>query len=307
MMGTKIRSFAPLPCDLSLEDLVPYDHFYRRLEAQLDLSFVRDLVGPLYANGGRPSVDPVVFFKLQLIMFFEDLRSERQLMRMLTDRLSVRWYLGYDLQEPLPDHSNLTRIRERFGLSVFRRFFERIVEECVDAGLVWGEELFFDATKVEANASMESRIPRFSAEAHLDELFGDEGIHEAEAGDKTSGPSAESGLDALPAASDRGLRVKNSEREDWISKDGKPNRAIVRGGYRRRSDYELSPTDPDASLMQHKRGATRMGYHAHYVVDGGKARVILSALVTPADVTENQPMLDLLFRTIFRWGARVQG
>ena len=121
MMGTKIRSFAPLPRDLSLEDLVPDDHFYRRLEAQLDLSFVRDLVGPLYANGGRPSVDPVVFFKLQLIMFLEDLRSERQLMRAVADRLSVRWYLGYDLFEPLPDHSSLTRIRERFGLSIIRR------------------------------------------------------------------------------------------------------------------------------------------------------------------------------------------
>jgi hypothetical protein len=80
----------------------------------------------------------------------------------------------------------------------------------------------------------------------------------------------------------------------------------VRNGYRRKSDYEVSPTDPDASLMQHKRGATRMGYHAHYVVDGGKVRVILSVLVTPADVTENQPMLDLLWRTIFRWRARVR-
>ena len=160
MMGTKTRSFAPLPDDLSLEHLVPEDHFYRRLEARLDLSFVRDLVGPLYAKGGRPSVDSVVFFKLQLVMFFEDLRSERQLMRAVSDRLSVRWYLGYDLREPLPDHSSLTRIRERFGLGVFRRFFERIVEECVDAGLVWGEELFFDATKVEANASIDSTRSR---------------------------------------------------------------------------------------------------------------------------------------------------
>src|SRR5215207_9323022 len=306
MMGTKIRSFAPLPRDLSLEDLVPYDHFYRRLEAQLDLSFVRDLVGPLYANGGRPSVDPVVFFKLQLIMFFEDLRSERQLMRAVADRLSLRWYLGYDLFEPLPDHSSLTRIRERFGLEVFRRFFERIVEECFDAGLVWGEELYFDATKVEANASMESRVPRFAAQAHLGELFGGEGAAETEVADETSVPHAAADLRALPAASDSGLRAKNAKRDDWISKDGKPDRTIVRNGYRRKSDYELSPTDPDASLMQHKRGATRMGYHAHYVVDGGKARVILSALVTPADVTENQPMLDLLFRTVFRWRARVR-
>jgi len=306
-MGTKIRSFAPLPDDLSLEDLVPKDHFYRRLEARLDLSFVRELAGPLYANSGRPSVDPLVFFKLQLVMFFEDIRSERLLMRAVSDRLSVRWYLGYDLQEPLPDHSSLTRIRERYGLGVFRSFFERIVEECVEAGLVWGEELYFDATKVEANASMESRIPRFSAETHLGGLFGDEGTAESEAGDESPEPYAAADPDALPAASDRGLRAKNAKKGgDWISRNGRPDRTIVRGGYRRKSDYELSPTDPDASLMQHKRGATRMGYHAHYVVDGGKARVILSALVTPADVTENQPMLDLLFRTIFRWQARVR-
>jgi len=153
MMGTKIRSFSPLPTNLSLEELVPEENFYRRLEARLELSFVRELVGPLYAKGGRPSVDPLVFFKLQLVMFFEDLRSERQLMRAVSDRLSVRWYLGYDLQEPLPEHSSLTRIRDRLGLEVFRSFFERVVEECIEAGLVWGEELFFDATKVEANAA----------------------------------------------------------------------------------------------------------------------------------------------------------
>jgi transposase len=306
MMGTKVRSFSPLPHDLSLEDLVPEDNFYRRLQARLDLSFVRDLVGPLYARGGRPSVDPVVFFKLQLVMFFEDIRSERQLMGIVSDRLSLRWYLGYDLFEPLPDHSSLTRIRERYGLLVFRNFFERIVEECIEVGLVWGEEFFFDATKVEANASMESRVRRFSAEAHLGGLFGEEGTDEIEVGDETSEPYAAADLDALPAASDRGLRAENEGRGDWISKDGEPDRTIVRGGYRRKSDYEVSLTDPDASLMQHKRGASRMGYHAHYVVDGGKARVILNVLVTPADVTENQPMLDLLWRTAFRWRARVR-
>ena len=306
MMGPKVRSFAPLPDELSLEDLVPKDHFYRRLEARLDLSFVRELVAPLYAHGGRPSVDPVVFFKLQLVMFFEDIRSERQLMGVVADRLSLRWYLGYDLFEPLPDHSSLTRIRERYGLEIFRRFFERIVEECARAGLVWGEELFFDATKVEADASMQSRIPRFAAEAHLDVLFESEGTPETEGEDEAPEPCAEADLYPLPAAFDRGLRAKNAKRGDWISREGKPDRTIVRGGYRRRSDYELSPTDPDASLMQYKRGATRMGYHAHYVVDGGRARVILNVLITPADVTENQPMLDLLFRTRFRWRTRVR-
>ncbi|MDQ3791288.1 MAG: transposase, partial [Actinomycetota bacterium] len=89
-------------------------------------------------------------------MFFEGLRSERQLMRVVADRLSLRWYLSYDLYEPLPDHSSLARIRERYGLEAFRRFFERIVEECFEAGLVWGEELFFDSTKLEANAAVDS-------------------------------------------------------------------------------------------------------------------------------------------------------
>ena len=94
-----------------------------------------------YAGSGRPSIDPVMFFKLQLVMFFEDIRSERLLMRHVADRLSVRWYLGYDLNESLPDHSSLTRIRERYGVEVFRRFFEQIVELCQQAGLIWGKEL----------------------------------------------------------------------------------------------------------------------------------------------------------------------
>src|SRR5947207_6094621 len=154
MMGTKARSFAPL-IQVSLEELVPADHFYRHLERTLDLSFVREFVQETYAGKGRPSIDPVVFFKLQLVMFFEDIRSERLLMRHAADRLSVRWYIGYDLNEPLPDHSSLTRIRERYGVAVFLRFFEQIVVEFVDAGLVWGRELYFDGTKVAANAGKE--------------------------------------------------------------------------------------------------------------------------------------------------------
>ena len=147
-------------------------------QATLDLSFVRELVKDCYASSGRPSVDPVVFFRLQLVMFFEDIRSERRLMEVAADRLSIRWYLGYDLGEPLPDHSSLTRIRERYGLLTFRRFFERIVELCVEAGLVWGKELYFDATKVEANASLDSMRSRslmeHGWEEHLAGIFPDE-------------------------------------------------------------------------------------------------------------------------------------
>src|ERR687884_1732681 len=124
MMGIKEREFRPLPDNLSLEELVPKDNFYRRLEGRIDLSFVRELVADRYASVGRTSIDPAVFFRLQLVMFFEGIRSERRLMEIAADRLSLRWYLGYDLFEPLPDHSSLTKIRDRYGLEVFGRFFE---------------------------------------------------------------------------------------------------------------------------------------------------------------------------------------
>jgi transposase len=298
MLRAKTRAFAPL-CNLTVEDLVPGDHFYRHLEASLDLAFVRPWVKALYAERGRPAIDPVVFFKLQLVMFFEGIRSERQLMRVAADRLSLRWYLGYDLAEALPDHSSLTKIRQRYGLAVFRQFFEAVVEQCRAAGLVWGKELYFDATQVDANASLDSSQPRFAVEAHLRELFP---IGEAEQPDQereTAGPPE------LPAPTPAALREElaqaNAERHDWLARDGRPNRMIIRGGYRRRSDFEASPTDPDAALMARKGGGLHYGYHDHYAVDGGKQRIILGVLVTPADVMENLPFLDMLWRVCFRW------
>jgi hypothetical protein len=85
------------------------------LEATLDLGFVHDWTRELYAERGRPSIDPVVFFKLQLIMLFEGIRSERKLIETAALNLAHRWYLGYALDEALPDHSSLTRIRRLYG------------------------------------------------------------------------------------------------------------------------------------------------------------------------------------------------
>jgi transposase len=130
MLGpAKLRRLSE-PIAVSLEDLVPKDHFYRHLEATLDLDFVRGYVQELCADRGRPSIDPVVFFKLQLIMFFEGIRSERKLIETASLNLAHRWYLGYALDEELPDHSSLTRIRQQLGIDLFHRFFETIVDLC---------------------------------------------------------------------------------------------------------------------------------------------------------------------------------
>ncbi len=121
MLGQKSRQFKTHP-SLALEELVPARHFYRQLESILDLEFVRDLVTHCYAERGRPSIDPVVFFKLQLIMFFEGIRSERQLMEQVQVNLVYRWYIGYDLDEEVPHHSafSLWGSKNQSGLKLGR-------------------------------------------------------------------------------------------------------------------------------------------------------------------------------------------
>jgi hypothetical protein len=229
-------------------------------------------------------------------MFLEGIRSERQLLRVASDRLSLRWYLGYDLTEPLPDHSSLTRIRDRYGVVVFRRFFDAIVEQCQQAGLVWGQELYVDATKVEAHAALDSVLPRFAVEAHLAQLFPEEvSIREEETATLAYPLSTQLSLETIEE-----LMQMNAARHDWLAAVGHQNRAETSAGYQRRADVQASRTDPDASIMPQRQGF-HLGYHTHYVVDGGKARIILTVLVTPSEVMENQPMLDLLWRTRFCW------
>ena len=197
------------PVVASLDALVPAHHFYRHLESRLDLTFVRDLVRSTYKDGGRPSIDPVIFFKLQLIMFFEGIRSERQLIELASMNLAHRWYLGYALDEPLPEHSSLSRIRTRLGLEVFRRFFEQIVELCQSAGLVWGKELLFNATKVRANADLDSLVPRFSWQArqHVAELFDEPSTTpSAEVGASTPTPAPADQAKSEPRRLPTGLR-----------------------------------------------------------------------------------------------------
>ena len=97
------------------------------------------------------------------------------------------------------------------------------------------------------------------------------------------------------------LSQHNAARHDWIEQEGAQDRRVKGRNYQRIADFQVSTTDPDATLMLDAKKESDLGYHTHYVVDGGKARIILAALVTPSEVMDNQPMLDLLWRTRFRW------
>ena len=189
------------------------------------------------------------------------------------------------------------------------------MEQCQQAGLVWGKELYFDGTKVAANAGKESLKPRFSIDAHLKSLFGEtreETIEGAEqevpqeetvssnAGEQEARPVPAPLPTSLSPHEREVLSQQNAARHDWLEQLGAQDRQQTSRGYQRVADLQVSTTDPDATLMLTKNGAD-LGYHTHFVVDGGKARIILQVLVTLSEVMDNQPMLDLLWRTRFRW------
>lgn len=136
---------------------IPTRHFYERLDRLIDLSFVRELTASLYAEKmGRPSLDPVVFFKCMLVAFFENVVADRALEFRLADSLVIRKYLGYGLDERTPDESTLRKTRQRLPEEVFRLVFMRVLAQCAEAGPVRGRALGMDSTTVDANASMDA-------------------------------------------------------------------------------------------------------------------------------------------------------
>lgn len=135
-----------------LEQLVPEDHYVRRLDRVLDLSFVHEAVRDKYCqDNGRPSLDPEVAIRLFLIQALRGITSVRELMREVQVNLAYRWFIGYRLEDALPDHSTLSRVMDRLGDVVFNELFERSVEQCRRGGLIEGKVLHVDATTIRAD------------------------------------------------------------------------------------------------------------------------------------------------------------
>src|SRR5258708_5518998 len=149
-MGSKAVE-PKLYLSFSLDATVPANHIVRRLAAVVDFGFVRSLTKQHYSNTGQPSVDPIVLFKLWLLGYLFNIRSERRLCEEAALNLAWRWFLGYELDEALPDHSVLTKARRRFGTRVYDLFFKRIVELCEERGLLQRDVLFIASTLTHDN------------------------------------------------------------------------------------------------------------------------------------------------------------
>lgn len=142
---------------LCLDDLVAPGHLYRKIDCIVDFSFIYDLAKPYYSHTGQPSLDPVVFFKIELVSFLEGIHEDRALERRLKDSLAIRWFLGYDLDEDLPFHSTLSRTRkDRMVTELYEEIFEKILTLCIRHQLVKGSHQSIDSTLLKANACLQS-------------------------------------------------------------------------------------------------------------------------------------------------------
>ena len=256
MQGCK--QFEPrLFYQISLEDLVPKEHLVRRLADVLDFSWVRSITASLYSHTGRPSIDPEVVAKLLLLGYLYNISSERQLMRDVQVNLAYRWYLGYDLDEEVPDHSILSKARRRFGLEFFEKLFEYILGCCQDVGLVLGENVLMDSTIVGANASLDSVTTlRYRPMEYWEQL------------EQKAEPEADSDDFGRPLGQNR------------VGKD-------------RLSDRKRSRTDPDASLYRRSGKETKLAYKTHFLADEQKG-VITAVATSSAAVDDTSVVPELI-------------
>ena len=141
---------------ITLEQLVPPDNFYRRLKKEIELSWLYRSTEKYYGNEGQESIDPVVFFKICLIGYLNNINSDRRLAEYCADSLGIRLFLGYDIDEPLPWHSTISRTRQLYGEEVFKQLFEQVFEKCMASGMIAGHTQALDGAFLKANASKDS-------------------------------------------------------------------------------------------------------------------------------------------------------
>jgi transposase len=238
----------------------PKSTFYGRLDETLE-SFgfaekVRALCAPAYQRGkaGRPGIDPVVYLKMIMIGFFEDLPSERAIAARCADSMSIRAFLNYSLEEPTPEHSSFTVIRQRLGLDIYQQIFTLTLQALREHGLLRGKNLGIDSSVIEANASLRALVHRNTEEQYWDYV---------------KRLAAQAGIDPEDTAAVRRFdrhRPGKGSNQEW-----------------------QNPFDPDAKIGRTKDGATDMIYKPEAVVDLDTGAIV-QADVHPGDQADHQEM-----------------
>jgi transposase len=277
MMGRPRTEQSLFSYRINLEHRVRVDHPLRVVAAAVDFTFVREEVAMFYGRNGNESVDPAVLMKMMFLLFFDDIASERELMKIIAERLDYLWFLGYGLDDSIPDHSVLSKARARWGEAVFESLFVRTIERCVKAGLVDGKKLHMDSSLVDADASRDS-IKRTSPElvtalkrAYL--------VQRGKLGDSST--------EDTNGSIGGGAENKSATESPEYSVKGTSQRVI--------NATHVSTTDPDAAVFRGGPGTARARYKQHYSVDDAHG-VITAVTTTAADIDDGTQVKALLER-----------
>jgi transposase len=280
---------------VNLDDLVPADNFYRKLNAALDLRFLYPQTAHYYGREGQESIDPVVFFKICLVGYLNNLNSDRRLIEYCSNCLDIRLFLEYDIDENLPWHSTISRTRQLYGEEVFLNLFKRVLSLCVNKGMVRGKRQAMDSAMIKANASMDSLLEK--------EVLAD---GETWAGELNEGSEYKVSAERKKAVEQHHAWKKKAYKgmpgtENQSGQSNKPevlddHGNLIRPKYLSNHTH-YSPTDPDARISVKPGKARQLNYLAQLAVDDAH-HVITAIHADYADRRDSQCLPALLDQTI---------
>ena len=261
-----------------LDDLVPQDNYYRLIEKELDLKFLYAATSPYYGIDGQESIDPVVFFKICLVGYLNNINSDRKLIEFCNDSLAIRLFLKYDIDEPLPWHSTISRTRQLYGEEVFLLLFRKVLSMCVKKGMVRGKRQAIDSALIKANASMDSLIEK--------EVIADAAIYAEELNNNSEFKVSESKKKEVERHHE--WKTRNWDNPGDSYKEGKEGD----GGDFIQSKFlsnhtHYSTTDPDARISTKPGKARNLNYLGQISVDNAN-HVITGATADFADKRDSQ-------------------
>jgi len=293
-----MRSLAPkepalFAYHVNLERRVPADHPLRRVKQTLDLSFVAPAVKHTYGRTGNPSVPPELILRMMFLLFYYNIPSERELMDQIGLRLDFLWFLDWDLESAVPNHSVLSKARTRWGTQIFEQLFTRTVKQCVQAGLVDGQLLHIDSTIVAANAAKDSVLrggPELVAALRAAYAQQEQKLEVVAGPPDPPTPTvaavatATQPTQSAPEAS--ALRMLVALPTPAPSVPAAPLKPASKMA--NVNATHVSTTDPDARLARDKSGVTRLTYKDHRMVDDahGVITAVASTSSTVADGTQ---------------------
>lgn len=288
MQGNKEYS-EKLFLSFQLSQRVPPNNFYRKLKDTLDLRFLAKQTQKYYGTEGQQSIDPVVFFKLMLVGYLENLSSDRQIIDHASMRMDILFFLGYDIDEQLPWHSTLSRTRKLYGDDVFLSLFQKVLSMCIAKGMVSGKRQAIDSAFIKANASMDSLVEKeviANTRTFLDELT----VNDEEKPVVTE--QRKKMVDQHHAWKKKAYKGMPGHR----AKDQLPNEdSMDRQFLSNHTHY--SPTDPDARISVKPGKPRQLNYSGQISVDT-HSHVICGAMADRADNRDSMSLPAILARTI---------